>query len=328
MSRHYAAQVLARYREDLISPRRAARIGRHLSECVTCARTDSELAAVSAVLAAAPVPVMPAQIADQLRLAIAAESAARTAGTAATADGLAGAAGAGSAAPVPVPVPGRPDLPERSGRRRRLRLPDLSSPLVLRGLAATGAVVIIAGAGFLLAGGQSGSGGQTSGGAGSTRATIAPPGQNVANRAGSASVDYRRDGAVAAAPVSTSPVNFTPASLASQVRKQVASMSTGAISTAPSASQSAAPAATSPTAGKATVLGGFSVPQLQGCLTRLAAGRAVLLADIARYVGRPAVIVVLRSPSPEVFDVVVASLSCSSSVSDIITQAQVTRLQG
>lgn len=334
MSRHYDAEVLARYREDLVSQRRASRISRHLSECATCTRVDSGLASVSAVLAATPTPVMPEQFAERLQLAIATESAARVSGSGTVADGPAEAADAGSAVPVPVPVPGRPDIPARSARRRRrLRMPDLSSPLVLRALAATGAVVIIAGAGFLLARGQSGTSGPTSGAAAPTRAARVPaPGENVARSAATTSVDYRRHGVAATAAVSTSRFNYTSANLASQVRKQVASTGPGIFSAEPSAAASAAPSGvpgpTSPTAGKATVVSGFSVPQLQACLTRLAAGRIVLLVDIARYRGKPAAIVILQAPSANDFDVVVAGLSCSSSVSDIITQARVPRVQG
>ncbi len=77
----------------------------------------------------------------------------------------------------PAHTPGRPDLPERGrggrGRRgtsRRFRMPNWSSPLLLRGLAAAGAVVIIAGAGLLFTQGHNNSGSNAgSAGSGSAR---------------------------------------------------------------------------------------------------------------------------------------------------------------
>ena len=143
MSRHVNAVQLARYREDALRPGKAARIGRHLSGCAKCSAIDSDLAAVSVMLASVSVRPMPEQVASRLQLAIASEAAAR----AAQAPGLAGSASAAAPAGAGVPVPGRPDLPERSRSRPRwLRMPSLSSPLLLRGLAATAAVVVIAGA--------------------------------------------------------------------------------------------------------------------------------------------------------------------------------------
>src|SRR5579859_3884875 len=140
-----------------------------MSGCARCAITKADLAAVSAVLSRTHLPPMPEALAQRVQMAIASESAARSAaaGSAAQATtrteragaaqaitdtekaGAAGAgatgAGAGRAGDATAPddaddavfIPGRPDLPDRSKHARaprRFRLPSLSSPLVLRGL--------------------------------------------------------------------------------------------------------------------------------------------------------------------------------------------------
>lgn len=319
MSRHYDADLLARFREGLVSARRATAVRRHLSGCATCTVIDSDLASVSAVLAGTHAPPMPDRLAERLQLAIANESAARAAGSPALAGGSSETTSAGPA--VPAHVPGRPDLPERSRRRaRRPRMPELSSSLLLRGLAATGAVVIIAGAGFLLASGQPAPN-NTTAGSSPGRPRVAVPGENVAHTPNATSVEYHRNGELASAPATASEVNFTRSNLATEVRKQVASTA-GTIAKAPATS---APSM-APGPGKTADLNGFSLPRLAACLTKVAAGRTVLLADVARYLGKPAAIIVIQSPRASVYDVVVVGLACSSSGSDIVSQSEVTKL--
>ena len=79
-------------------------------------------------------------------------------------------------------------------------------------------------------------------------------------------------------------------------------------------------------ARKIADLNGFAIPQLGGCLTKIAAGRKVLLADVARYLGTPAAIIILQSPTASAYDVVVVGLACSSSGSDIIAKSEVAAL--
>jgi hypothetical protein len=64
-----------------------------------------------------------------------------------------------------------------------------------------------------------------------------------------------------------------------------------------------------------------NVSRLEGCLSRVDAGRTVLLAAIARFVGRPATIIVLRpAKSAGILDVLVVGIKCSASVADVIFQ--------
>jgi len=350
--RHVSAEILALYREGAVSARKAAGIASHLSGCSQCTGLNSDLDTVSALLTATPLPPMPDLLVIRIQTAIATESALRAAsdpglamrsravgaaggtgpGVAAAAAGsaddeaAAGDAGAGVAGDDGVPgratIPGRPDLPER-GRRgvRRFRMPGLSSPLLLRTLAATGAVVIIAGGGFLLAKGQPGSEGSASSG-GATASPRRPaassgPAFNQAAAGKPASVSYRLHGKLVTTNAVVSHANFTRASLARQVRRDVASSSNLAAGLGGPV-HAAQPAPTK------SAVGGISLAQLEGCLSRVAAGRRVLLANIARYLGNPATIIVLKPlTAAGVFDVTIVGLACSASDADVISRTTV-----
>jgi hypothetical protein len=348
--RHFSAEVLALHREGAVSPRKAGRIAAHLSACSLCSGVDSDLAAVPGVLAATQFPPMPATLAERISMAIAGEAVARASASAApwtapaapetgvtgvpgagagdrSGPGAVAGAGGGPDAGEPGHIPGRPDLPERSrGRSRRFRMPNWSSPLVLRGLAAAGAVVVIAGAGLLLAHGQTGSG--TSAGAGSgggqptSRRQAEPrPVAGSALHAGSAggpvSLRYRgRNGRFATARALNSGKNYSKRNLAPMVRTAVAS--------APPITTGVTPGTSQQPASSPAEIGGIRLPLLAGCLSKVSAGRTILVADIARYLGRPATIVVLRSSDKaRVLQVVVVSLSCSAAIPDIIAQLTV-----
>ncbi len=259
MRRHVSAEVLALLREGEVRARKAGRITAHLSACPECAGIDSDLAAVPAMLAAVPLPPMPDTIAERLQVAIASEATARAATGAASgaapgaapdvnltdagASGLAASGadagpgdGPGADAGEPLPTPGRPDLPERTRRSsRRFRMPGWSSPLVLRGLAAAGAVIVIAGAGFLFVHGQTtgqGSAGTGSGHGPLREARPAPSARVTGSgaRAGYAgvngpfSLNYRLKGKIATARALTTHHNYTKLNLGPMVRKDVASV--------------------------------------------------------------------------------------------------------
>ena len=204
-------------------------------------------------------------------------------------------------------------------------MPDWSSPLLLRGLAAAAAVVVIAGAGILLANARSAS--QNSGAAAGTsgsgqRAPAARPSvaggtgshlSNGASAGGPMMVSYRMKGRIATAVAVMSHANFTERSLPGMVRKQVASV----------AGFGASAGIATPTyqrkSSRNIRIGGVSIPTLEGCLSAMANGRQVLLADVARFLGRPATIIVMKSPTTaNVLDVAIVGLGCSSSSLDVI----------
>jgi hypothetical protein len=72
-------------------------------------------------------------------------------------------------------------------------------------------------------------------------------------------------------------------------------------------------------AGK-PAFGGVTLAALQGCVTRISAGRQVLLVDVDRYQGKQATIIVVAGGAGGA-RVWVVGPGCSRSESDVITQA-------
>jgi hypothetical protein len=343
MTRHVSADMLARYREGDVSRRRAARIGTHLSGCASCASVSSGLAAVSSTLAAVRLPAIPEHLATRLSSALAAEAIARSAASPRAA-GVPGTDPVPAGPSAPARIPGRPDLPERAGRSRSPRARSLrarwSSPLTLRLLAAAGAVVVVAGGGYAavhqIDSGSGTSGSGTSGSAGHSNAGRSRPAAGRAfnsARAPAFTLPYRQNGTVHTASAIHSGFNFARATLAAQVRADISSVGITSLHHAAASSTPATgspePATPAPTAPTQPVpsgeqFDGVSVLTLEGCISLVAAGREVLLVDLARYQGEPAtVIVTAESPAARTFLVAVVGRTCSASHSDIITSATV-----
>jgi hypothetical protein len=302
MTRHVGAEALARCREDDLSGRRMSRIRAHLAGCPRCTALDEDLAGVSAMLASAPVPAMPEQVTARISAALTAE-AARTARL-----------GAGHEAGQPGHSRHASGGP---GPGRRWRLPGLLSPLAVRAGALAAAAAVLAGGVYgavQLAGGPP----ATSAGSGGIPARA---GLHAAAGAGLA-LTYTRGGHPAPfSPVSTGQ-DFQPGRLKSQVR--------GLLGHTAGPNQPATrPQATSthrgtqrglPSGGTAPTFGGIGVAALQGCVTRIAAGRQVLLVDVDRYQGRQATIIVVAGGAGGA-RVWVVGPGCSRTGSDVITQA-------
>ena len=70
---HLDTDVLAEFRAGLITGRRRRAIAAHLTGCARCSAADTQLAELSALLAAIPAPVMPDSVAQRLDAALAAE---------------------------------------------------------------------------------------------------------------------------------------------------------------------------------------------------------------------------------------------------------------
>jgi hypothetical protein len=328
---HFSADELASYRAGTTSATRASKIAAHLAGCVRCAGVDASLANVSALLASVPAQPMPDRLTDRVSAALAAESAHRaTALTAAAVSTSAGTAPAAAASPTGQAgrlrtagatsqgAPSAADAAPPGYHRWRLRMPEWSSPLVLRSLAATGVLVLLAGGGFLLASAHHGQGTATSGpiAARGPRKAV-NPGDHSANVSASGGVRYRYKGTYLVANTIQSRANYTVGDLASGVRAVVAS--TPAISPATPGPQVTSGTNSNSTAAPLVRIGGISASQLTGCLSNIASGRAVLLADVAHYLGKPAVIIVLK-PVSAVFDVIVVGLACTATKADAITR--------
>jgi hypothetical protein len=352
VTRHVSVEILALHREGAVSAAKAAGIDAHLAGCARCSDLDAALTRLSSVLAATALPPMPEAFALRIQRAITRESAARAA-TAATgpasaaptlADSAAassgarpatadtggadsgavggpgrGAAGAGGATGETgsAHIPGRPDLPERGRSKwsRRFRMPDWSSPLVLRGLAAAAAVVVIAGAGILLANARTAS--MSSAGGNSRPATSRPSGgagrqlSNGAMANRPVTLTYLLKGRIATTSAVVGHGNMTEESIPAMVRKRVASVASFGTGVAAPGNESAP----SPN----SLIGGISISTLEGCLSKVAAGRQVLLADVTKFLGTPATMIVLQPPGgADVLDVAIVGLTCSTSNPHII----------
>src|SRR5205085_9575222 len=77
---HLDLDTLADLAEGLLDEDQAASAGEHLESCPQCRDLSAELADVSRILAEAPMPPLPAELAERLDAAIAAEVAANPPG--------------------------------------------------------------------------------------------------------------------------------------------------------------------------------------------------------------------------------------------------------
>ncbi|HEX7993211.1 MAG TPA: hypothetical protein VF506_04765 [Streptosporangiaceae bacterium] len=128
-------------------------------------------------------------------------------------------------------------------------------------------------------------------------------------------MSYRLNGRVATARALTSRHDYTRQNMARLVHKDVASTTV--------LGKDATPGAYPRAASPGSVLGGIKVLKLMGCLTRLAAGRSILVADVARYLGQPATIVVMRAVSAQQLNVAVVRVTCSRASPEIIAQVTI-----
>ncbi|BAJ29703.1 MULTISPECIES: zf-HC2 domain-containing protein [Kitasatospora] len=142
-SDHPGLDDLADLAEELLPPERAAAVHAHLAGCPACAEDHAALRGLPALLADAPAPALPSDVADRLAAALAAESAARTEARPtppADAPAPSPATPGRTTSPGRTAPPGAPSAatgPGRPPRRRRARL--------LLAAAAVAAVALAAG---------------------------------------------------------------------------------------------------------------------------------------------------------------------------------------
>jgi hypothetical protein len=295
LSGHIRTDELARFRAGAVRAGRAARIAAHLAGCSRCAGVESQLAGVTAMLATVSMPPMPDSLTQRLRMTLS-EEASRRAAT--------------------------PDAPAaRSGARRswRPRVPNWSSPLVLRSLAATGVLALIAGGGLVLANlGNSGSTAVSarqaepaSGPAPRPQNTDALPSGGSVATAGTLPVKYSFQGRHIITNVVVSNFNYTKSDLVTGVRARIDNplVVPGSTVSRPGTS--------------AHGTSGVSVKQLSGCLSRVASGHQILEAEVARYLALPATIIVLK-PIGHIVDVIVVGSACSATRSDVLSRLSLT----
>jgi hypothetical protein len=159
---HPESDVLAEYQAGLVTGRRRASIASHLAACEQCAGLSGQLAEVSVLLAAAPVPAMPADVARRLDTVLAAEAAQRHSSERAVDDS----------------PPHRASNPRPRGPRRRWDLRLVTQRILLP----AAAVLVLAAGGFGLSRvtGSSSSSSAAEGSVASSASTFAGPAAGAA----------------------------------------------------------------------------------------------------------------------------------------------------
>lgn len=295
MTRHFDEQTVAAFREGLLGRHKRARVAAHLAACSHCAHLDSQLAAVSVLLAAAPPPELPPTLAERLEAALAAEAGR-------------GAFGASASAPSgPDRVRDLPAAPRRRGHARRGQGRRAGSGLVLRIATATAAVVVLAGGGYVLSQSVSFSSGSSATSAGSGSVNRGAP----AASPGPASGTRRITGAskVTPLPLISSGTDYQRHTLAEQATAVLGRYR-------PAASKSPSPTADLQAPWS-------SAAAISGCVSRVTGGIEPLLVDLARYGGRPAAVIVAQTGLGRV--VWVVGTGCSAHDGDVLASVVLTR---
>jgi hypothetical protein len=309
MTRHASAEDLALLAEGELRRRKATKVSAHLAGCTQCTEVRAELTEVRTVLSAVPYPPLPAAVSVQIETALRVEVNHRIAA-------------------APATEAARGVLPARSRRQRAgavqrgWHLPGLSVPAT-RLVAAAGAVVLVGGGGYLVASNLN------SGVPTSSSASGAAPSTNQPMTAGP-DVTYGSAGSQHTVHSVSSKMNFVPKELRTQVlaayHEAQVKGEAGNVSFGGTNAPAAGPVhgAASPLQGNAAAAsggGGGVGTRLAGCMKAVADGRMVLLLDLARYEGKPAMIVVLGSTATSQAEVIVTASGCSVASPDVLTRA-------
>lgn len=253
---HPDETALAEYREGLTGGRRARRLAAHVASCGHCASVNDQLAAVTATLASAPDPAMPDSVERRIMAALAAETPLATEASPAT-------------KPQQSTEVARGTAPRRPGGRRPGSRGRWLRPAMLASAAA--ACLVLFGGVYGIA--------HLSSGSSSSSAASSAAGHAASSAAAGAEAPVRLEpGNGAQQPatfaVTASGTSYQPATLAEQVRAEVAKPN----KSAPQPADEAAPSA-----------------QLAGCVLHLTGQVRPSLVDRATYQGKPAYVIAVTN---------------------------------
>jgi hypothetical protein len=297
VSEHVDTETLAAFREDLLAGSEAAGVAAHLASCARCATVDAQLAQVSALLASAPAPPIPATLTARIQAALAAERAAQ--------HGLAPVSpqpGTVPAAPQPgtVPAAGHQETIPADARARRAPRPGRFPRLALRVSSVAAAIAVLAAGGYgltrLAAGG--GEAGTSSSAAG---AAARPP---VSRKLESGALP-RPLPAASNLPLVASGTNYQPGQIAAQadaVLRGLIQRTSGAEGA---------------NSSHASAFGGLS--EVRACVNRVTGGRAPKVVDVASYRGEPALAIMVSAGGGPV-RVWIVGARCSATTSDVLAE--------
>ncbi len=297
MTRHASMDELALLDAGELRRRKAVKVAAHVAGCTRCSQQRAELAAVPAVLAAAPYPAVPETVSVRIEAALRVEVNHRLAA-------------------APATEAGRRDLPARSrperagAGQRGWHLPGLSIAAT-RLAAAAGVAALVGGGGYLVAS-------NLPSGAGPSSSAALPAPATQPMRAGPL-VTYGSRGSQHTIHSVNSSMNFVPAQLRTQVLSAYhEAQLEGEAGTASSSASASAPASFGPLNSNAAGTGAET--RLAGCLDAVGAGRSVLLLDVAKYESKYAVIIVLGSTATTQAEVVVTGGTCSAGAPDVLAR--------
>jgi len=309
MTRHASAEELALLAEGELRRRKAEKVSAHVAGCTQCTQVRAELTEVTTVLSAVPYPPLPAAVSVQIESALRIEVNHRIAA-------------------APATEAARGVLPARSRRQRAgalqrgWHLPGLSVPAT-RLVTAAGAVVLVGGGGYLVASNLH------SAVPTSSSASGAAPSTNQSMTAGP-NVTYGSPGSQHTIHSVSSKMNFVPSELRTQalaayheaqVKGEAGNVSFGGVNAPSAGPVHAAATPLQSNAAAASGGGGGVGTRLAGCMKGVADGRMVLLLDLARYEGKPAVIVILGSTATSQAEVIVTANGCSAASPSVLTRA-------
>jgi hypothetical protein len=270
---HPDATALAEYKAGLTGGRRARRLAAHVASCASCASVNDQLAAVTTVLASAPEPAMPDAVESRIMAALATEAAPVT-GTPRDTEAAHDTAAKRDTALRPVGGDGggsrRRPGGGRSGPGNRWLRPAVLASAAAACLVLFGGVYGIA---HLSSGSSSSSAASSAAGSAAAGSESSPPAG--AQAPGTHTRLEPADSAPAAAfAVTASGTNYQPATLAKQVRAQLARPAKAA----------ALPAAE-----------GAPSAQLSACVLHLTGQMRPSLVDRATYQGKPVYVIAVTN---------------------------------
>jgi hypothetical protein len=283
MTSHLGADGLASYRAGLVTGRPGRVITTHLAGCTECAALAEQLAEVTVLLAAAPMPPVPDALLQRLDLALATEYEERPV--------------------VPVSRARRSWLKAAPWRGSGSRAGSGSRSVPWRVLAPAAAVLVLGAGGYGLS--QLGSGPSPTAASSGTAAGAARAGAGAAVPAASSTHEpmgelgpkeqvVAPDEPGGKLSVVYSQINYQPANLATELSAQV----------------------------QAGLTGVRPITTIAACVLRIADGAHPTLVEEARYLGSPVTVVVVPSASGRGFLARLAGPGCSAANSDIVAEAE------
>jgi len=300
MRRHASLDELADLGVGVLRPGKAARLTEHVAGCPQCTQLNSQLSDVPPLLASTPYPDIPLDLSTRIDTALASEANLRQAS-------------------APATEAGRRDLPARSGHGSAgrggggQRFPRLPRRAV--SIATAAAAVILVGAGAYAVTTQLGGSPVTHS---SSAAGLAGP---AASESVGPRVTYGPASSAGSIQTVTSDTDFMPGTLSSQAAAAVKEARQEGVHPMGTRQATAAPDIHS-NANIGMSGNGTASGAVQSCVNAIAAGREVLLVELAKYSGNPATLIVTAALGSKPAEAWIVGPLCSAADHDLLAHAR------